>query len=139
MFMTILLAASLHCPDGSGGVWLRNCDPNRDGYSSHAPQTAGPVHPDKPTGHVPGGPPRGGGTPSGTPTPGGDPETPGGDPGGCKANCGPGDPGTPPGKKGRNNGWGNGDQDAPGNSGNHNNAENNHTGKANPSHGKNSH
>lgn len=31
-----------------------------------------------------------------------------------------------------NNGWGNGDQDAPGNSGGHNNAENNNSGKTNP-------
>lgn len=31
-----------------------------------------------------------------------------------------------------NNGWGNGDQDAPGKSLHHNNAENNHNGKSNP-------
>lgn len=38
-------------------------------------------------------------------------------------------------KKG-NNGWGNGDQNAPGNSLMNNNAENNHAGLNNPSHGK---
>lgn len=42
-----------------------------------------------------------------------------------------------PGSGHANNGWGNGDQDAPGNSGSHNNAENNHSGKSDPSHGGN--
>lgn len=37
-----------------------------------------------------------------------------------------------------NNGWGNGDQNAPGNSLLNNNAENNHAGLSNPSNGKNS-
>lgn len=40
-------------------------------------------------------------------------------------------------KEHKNNGWGNGDQDAPGKSGPHNNAENNHSGKNDPSHNKN--
>lgn len=36
---------------------------------------------------------------------------------------------------GGNNGWGNGDQDAPGNSGSNNNAENNQNGNSHKKHG----
>lgn len=43
-------------------------------------------------------------------------------------------PSTPP-SVGGNNGWGNGDQSAPGNSGDHNNAENNGRGNSHNRHG----
>jgi hypothetical protein len=75
------------------------------------------------------------GGPVGTPTAPsgpavGSPEAPGTPGGQCTANCGGGGGNPPPGGgkgKHKNNGWGNGDQDAPGHSLNHNGAENDQT------------
>lgn len=110
---------------------------NRGRAPEHAATNTPSEHPhDGPTPpHGPSGPPTthdkpGVGPDPVNPTDPSDPTDPT-DPG-CTGVCGgPDDP-----SRHRNNGWGNGDQDAPGNSLNHNNAENNHSGKTDPSHGK---
>ncbi len=99
MLMTLMLVASFHCPDMGGGKWLRNCDPNREVHSRSVGFTGRPNNPGRNPPHDSGPKP---GTPGGkTPTGGSisTPETPGGGGGGCTANCGPTDPGNPPGKK----------------------------------------
>jgi hypothetical protein len=132
-------AGTLLCPqDMSGGQFVRDCDSNRGAGVNHRSGNPGfgspgdPGDPGTPTPRSPnGGNPIAGNPGGGITPPGDDPDDP---PGGCTSNCGPG---TPPGKGKKNNGFGNGDQDAPGKSEFHNRAENkggNHDGTGEQGH-----